>query len=249
VLIPAFLAAYSGADAKNIELTAFPKIPLPNWNITYSGLSKISFIKQYASNVNITHAYTSQYTVGGFQTQVDTSRQLNVSSDYQPYYIIRNIAITERWGPMIGVDVTLTNNLTTGIKYNKDRSLNFALGNRQLSELNADEFVYSLGYRTKKLTLPFKIQGRRWVLENDINFRVDFSIRDNVTKIRNLDVPTNAPVTGQMVYSFKPTIDYMINEKLTLSIFYDRRQTNPYTSGSFPTIITSGGFKLRYTIQ
>jgi hypothetical protein len=25
VLIPAFLAAYSGADAKNIELTAFPK--------------------------------------------------------------------------------------------------------------------------------------------------------------------------------------------------------------------------------
>lgn len=249
VLIPAFLAAYSGADAKNIELTAFPKIPLPNWNISYSGLSKIPLIKEYASNVNITHAYTSQYTVGGFQTQIDTSRQLNVSSDYQPYYIIRNIAITERWGPLIGIDVTLANNLTTGIKYNKDRSLNFALGNRQLSELNADEIVYSLGYRTKKLTLPFKIQGRRRVLENDINFRVDFSIRDNVTKIRNLDVPTNVPVTGQMVYSFKPTIDYMINEKLTLSIFYDRRQTNPYTSGSFPTIITSGGFKLRYTIQ
>jgi cell surface protein SprA len=118
-----------------------------------------------------------------------------------------------------------------------------------MNEQQGQEFSIGIGYRTQSLTLPFKIGGSRRVLENDINFRLDFTIRDNVTKIRNLDRPSNDPVNGQIIYQLRPTIDYMISEKLMLRIFYDRRQTEPYTSGSFPSVISSGGFSLRYTIQ
>jgi cell surface protein SprA len=118
-----------------------------------------------------------------------------------------------------------------------------------VSEQKGSEFVFGIGYKTNKLELPFKSRGRKLELENDINFRLDISIRENITRIRNLDRPSNDPVLGQSVISIKPTIDYMINEKLMLRIFYDRKQTNPFTSNSFPTIITSGGFSLRYTIQ
>ena len=38
VIIPAFLAAYSGKSPLNIGLTSFPAIPLPNWRINYDGL-------------------------------------------------------------------------------------------------------------------------------------------------------------------------------------------------------------------
>ena len=41
VMIPAFLAAYTGRDPSNSKLTAFPDIPLPNWRITYDGFIRI----------------------------------------------------------------------------------------------------------------------------------------------------------------------------------------------------------------
>lgn len=249
VLIPAFLAAYSGESADKASLSAFRNFPLPNWRVTYNGLTKLKFLKDYASNINIQHSYQSTYTIGGFQTVVDTTRNTTLSNDFSPDLVIRTISLVERFGPFIGIDVTLVNNLTTSFKYNQDRTLNFALGNRQVNEQKGSEFVFGIGYRTTKLTLPFKSRGRKIILENDINFRFDFTIRENVTRIRNLDRPNNDPVLGQSIISIKPTIDYMINEKLMLRIFYDRRQTNPFTSNSFPTIITSGGFSLRYTIQ
>ncbi len=249
VLIPAFLAAYRGVSTSSIGLTPFQNLPIPNWKVTYNGLSKIPAIKAFASNINIQSGYQSTYNVAGFQTVMDTTRNTTLSSDFAPSYVIRQISITERFGPLIGIDVTLVNNITTSFKYNRDRTMNLALGNRQLNEQKGTEFVFGIGYKTNKLVLPFMIGGRRKMLKNDINFRFDFTIRENQTKVRNLDRPTNDPLSGQNVLSIKPTIDYMINEKLMLRIFYDRRRTNPYTSNSFPTIITSGGFSIRYTIQ
>jgi cell surface protein SprA len=249
VLIPAFLAAYRGVSTGSIGLSPFQNFPIPNWRLTYNGLSKIEFIKQYASNVNIQSAYQSNYNVAGFQTVMDTSRNTTLTTDFAPEYVIRQISISERFGPLIGVDITLVNNITTTFKYNRDRTLNLALGNRQLNEQFGEEFVIGIGYRTNKLVLPFEIGGRKRMLNNDINFRFDFTIRENQTSVRNLDRATSEPVSGQNVLSLKPTIDYNINEKLMLRIFYDRRRTNPFTSNSFPTVITSGGFSVRYTIQ
>jgi cell surface protein SprA len=157
--------------------------------------------------------------------------------------------VSERFSPLIGIDVTLVNNMNFKVGYNKDRTLNFALGNRQLNEQMGEEITFGWGYRTNKLKIPFEFGGRKRQLDNDINFRFDFAIRENQTKVRNLDVPSNDPVLGQRVISIKPTIDYNINEKLILRIFYDRRKTVPFTSNSFPTVITSGGFSVRYTIQ
>jgi cell surface protein SprA len=249
VMIPAFLSAYSGTNANSISLSPFPKLPIPNWSVNYNGLSKLKFVKNWASNIAISHRYSSTYTVGNYLTpselNIDTAAG---QTDIAAKYIIRNVSISERFAPLIGVEVTLTNNLTTSIKYNKDRMLNLALGARQLNEQIGEEFTFGVGYRTKKLKIPLG-RTRQIILENDLNFRMDFSIRENVTKIRNLDRESNEPVLGQTIYSFRPSIEYQINEKLQLRIFYDRRQTDPLTSNQFPTVISSGGFSLRYTIQ
>ncbi len=249
VLIPAFLAAYKGVSASSVGLSAFQNLPIPNWRVTYNGLSKLELVKEFASNINIQHGYTSNYNIGGFQTVMDTARNTTLNSDFAPNLVIRQITITERFSPLLGIDVTLVNNMNFKLGYNKDRTLNFALGNRQLNEQMGEEITFGWGFKTNQLKIPFKVNGRYRQLENDINFRFDFAIRDNQTKVRNLDLPSNDPVLGQRVISIKPTIDYNINEKLVLRIFFDRRKTTPYTSNSFPTIITSGGFSVRYTIQ
>jgi cell surface protein SprA len=230
-------------------LSAFQNLPIPNWRITYGGLSKLDFVKDFASNINIQHGYISNYNIGGFQTVMDTARNTTLNTDFAPNYVIRQITITERFSPLVGIDVTLVNNMNFKVGYNKDRTLNLALGNRQLNEQMGEEITFGWGYKTNKLKIPFEIGGRIKQLDNDINFRFDFAIRNNQTKVRNIDLPSNDPVLGQRVISIKPTIDYNINEKLVLRIFYDRRKTTPYTSNSFPTIITSGGFSIRYTIQ
>ncbi len=251
VLIPAFLSAYGGDDPGGIDLTAFTKIPDANWRITYNGLSKIELIKEYASNVTLNHQYTSNYNITSFQTilPTDTNASPNFSGDYGSQYQIRQISITERWGPFIGIDITFINNIQTRFEYKRDRMLNFTLTNGQLSEQTGSEWVIGAGYRTQNLTIPFKVGGRRLVLENEINFRLDFSVRNNLTKVRYLDRESNDPVQGQVIYDLKPQIDYNFNEKLMMRIFYSYRRTDPATSNSFPTIIQTGGISLRYTIQ
>lgn len=250
VLIPAFLAAYGGQDARKIGLSAFPSIPDLNWKITYNGLSKIEVFKDYVSNVTLNHQYSSTYNVGSFQSVLTDSSNNSFTGDYNSQYVIRQISITERFGPFLGIDVAFVNNVTARIEYKRDRTLNFGLSNGQLNEQQGSEWSFSAGYRTSELTIPFiRSNGRRMVLESDINFRFEFGIRDNSTKIRNIDRPSGDQVQGQRIYTLRPTIDYNITESLMLRIFYDYRRTDPKTSTSFPSIIQSGGFSLRYTIQ
>ncbi|RYF98037.1 MAG: cell surface protein SprA, partial [Chitinophagaceae bacterium] len=66
VVISAFLAAYSGKDAGSSKMNSFPKIPLPNWSLTYNGLTRIPFIADRFSSVDIKHGYRSAYNINGY---------------------------------------------------------------------------------------------------------------------------------------------------------------------------------------
>ncbi|HZF99829.1 MAG TPA: cell surface protein SprA, partial [Chitinophagales bacterium] len=47
VLVPAFLAAYTGKDPNEVKLgNVFRKLPLPNWRIAYNGLGKLKWAKK-----------------------------------------------------------------------------------------------------------------------------------------------------------------------------------------------------------
>lgn len=250
VLIPAFLAAYSGTDATKIGLTAFPRIPDLNWRITYNGLSKMEWLKDIASQVQLSNSYTSTYTVSSFQSVLKDSGTNAYTGDYKTKYQITQISIVERWGPFIGLDMSFVNNVSLKIEYKRDRSLNFSLSNGQLTEQQGDEVTLGTGYKKTGLMLPFKsASGRYVVLDNEVNFRLDFSVKSVITNIRYLDRAAADPVSGQLIYTLRPTIDYMLSKQLMLRIFYDFRNTTPYITTSYPTIIQSGGFSLRYTIQ
>ena len=58
VLLYSFLAAYLGKPTNEVDIsTPFFNIPLPNWNVTYTGLSKIPGIKDFFQNITLSHAY------------------------------------------------------------------------------------------------------------------------------------------------------------------------------------------------
>ena len=253
VLIPAFIAAYSGQDASDVGLSPFPDFPAPNWRLTYNGLSELELIEDAVSNISLSHSYQSTYSVNNFSTELRynpnaTVNNLENGENFNPEFEIPQITINESLSPLIGIDITWENDWTTRLEFGKTRQLSFRTTNNRLTEVVSNTFTIGAGYRTQEFVVPFRIDGERVVLDNELNFRFDFRIRDNKTTIRRLDKPTPEPVSGQTSIEVKPNVNYQINDNLRLRVFFNRSINEPATTNSFPRRNTNFGFSLRYTL-
>ncbi|TWW02064.1 hypothetical protein [Chitinophaga pinensis] len=85
-------------------------------------------------------------------------------------------------------------------------------------------------------------------MQNDMNFRLDMSFRDDRTVNNRLDADLVIPTSGQKVIGISPSIDYVVNNRLNLRFFYDRRQTIPVISTAYPITNTRGGLTLRFML-
>jgi cell surface protein SprA len=95
------------------------------------------------------------------------------------------------------------------------------------------------------MILPFEIFGVK-KLKNDINIKVDVSIRDDKSSNNFLAQNVSVTTRGQKVITISPSIDYIVSDKLTLRFFYDRRQSIPYVTSSYPITTTRAGVTLRF---
>jgi cell surface protein SprA len=251
VLIPSFLAAYTGVNQSKVSLSPFPKLPLPNWNINYNGLTKIKAIGKLFSNITIQHRYQGTYTVGGFTSNLQYNPDTTpvVGKDLISKYNITNITIRESFNPLIGIDVTTKSGLTGGFKMSRTRNVTLFVPNANVTENNIKDYTFNLGYRTNGVKLPIKFNGKKAYLANDLSMQLEVSVQNNVNIVRRVDQNTNTPTGGQRVMTIRPNINYAINTNVNLQIFYDRRSSKPFASNTFPTALTTFGVKLRYTIQ
>ncbi|MBI3233343.1 MAG: cell surface protein SprA, partial [Bacteroidetes bacterium] len=253
VLVNSFIAAYSGKDVKTYKTNIFPKMPAPNWRVTWNGLTKNKKIAEYFSNISISHGYSSKYSIGAYSSSLKyDSSKVEPGRPLEPQLVMQSVTISEQFSPLIGIDIATKKNFTTKFEYKKDRTMNLLTGNAQLTEQKNSEFVFGIGYRKKGFEIPFiRLQGnRRLVLEREITFKFDFSIRDQWTTIRKFDIVNGSiPTAGSKIIKIKPEINYSVSDNMTIRIFYDRTVTKPYTSNSFPTAITQFGVTVRYTLQ
>ncbi len=254
VLIPAFIAAYTGKDATKVNLSPFPKIPMPNWRFTYTGLSKIEFFKKYLKQLTIGHAYRSTYSVGNFISNVDFLQNMgfaagfDASGNYIPENRIEIITITEQFSPLINIDMTWNNSLLSRVEIRKSRSLSLSFVNNQVTEIASNELIVGVGYRFKDVKLNLSSGGRKQQLKSDLNIKLDLSVRDNKTVLRRLDEEINQISTGNRMVSINASADYMINQRFNLRLFFDKTITNPFVSSQFPNSTTNAGVSLRFTL-
>ncbi len=259
VLRPAFLAAYSGKSANKADMRYFPSIPLPNWRVTYSGLSKIEFISRFIKKLTLSHSYRSTYSINSFRTNINyvdangyPIQTQQYSTDYIPRYDMGQITITEQFAPLIGIDMTWHNSLSTKIEYKKSRNLNLSFANNQVTEVKSNEFVVGLGYRIKSLGFSVRAMGgggRKTRMESDVNIKLDFSIRSNKTILRRIDEEINQVSAGQKIISINTSIDYMLNQNLNIRFFFDKIINNPFVSNQYKNSTTNGGISLRFSLS
>jgi cell surface protein SprA len=254
VVVPAFLAAYTGQNVAGIGLGGFPNIPIPNWQITYSGLSRIPFFIDLFESVDLRDGYRSTYTVGNYTSLLQyqetnghvSSRDAN--NDFLPFYQFSSVTIFEQFVPLFGIDVRFKNNITANLEYRQTRTLNLSLSNSQLAQQNESIVVFGFGYKTRDFTFPFGLfNGAK--LNNDLTFKVDFSLRDNKILIYQADIPGAQISSGAQNITYRPSVDYVINQRFNLSLFYDSNITKPYTSQTFNTAFTNFGINLKLLLQ
>jgi cell surface protein SprA len=255
VLIPAFIAAYTGKSVNETGTNVFPSIPLPNWRITYDGLTKIDKIKKHFKSFTLSHAYRSTYNVGSFTTNQFYKDSLgegftgrrDLNNNFRPQKEIQVVTISEQFAPFLLVDMTWASSLITKVELKRERNLSMSLTNAQLTEMRTNEIVTGVGYRFKDVVPPFA-KKFKFKVKSDLNLRADVSFRRNQTLIRKVVENLTQPTAGQNVISVKVSADYIINEKLNIRIFYDRIITTPLVSTTFPTSNTNSGISLRFTI-
>jgi cell surface protein SprA len=263
VLVPSLIAAYTGKNPDNVKLNPLKTLPLPNWRISYSGFAKTKWGKKLFTSFNINHGYSSTFSIGSYVTNLNylgTPGYYNedlfyvpqlidsLSGNYYAYYSIPQVNITEQLSPLIGVEITWKNSLITNFEFKKARTLGLSMLDYRLTETRTTEYTAALGYKLAKFKLPFKIKGKRITLNNDINLRADFSYRDDKTVNYRLDQNIAEPTRGQKSISLAATIDYIINNKLNVRLFYDFRRINPATLASYPTKSHRGGITFRFSL-
>ncbi len=254
VLVPAFLAAYTGKSAANSGLSQFPNIPIPNWNISYSGLSHIPFFSDVFDSFDIKNGYRSSYNVSGYSTLLQyaqtngavSSRDAN--NDFLPLYQFSQVTILEQFVPLIGIDARFKNSMTATLEYRQSRSLSLSVLNSQLAQQNQSAIVVGWGYHDKNFVWPFGwFSGS--TNKKDVNFKIDFSLQDTKMLIYQAFVQEAQISSGAQNITVRPSIDYLINKQFTLNLFYDSNITRPYTSQTFNTAFTNFGINLKLILQ
>ena len=250
VLLPSFLAAYSGADAGGISLGAFRNMPIPNWTVKYSGLMRYKFFKDTFKRFSLQHTYRASYTVNSFRSNFEFDQNpagVDAGGNFNNKLIISNINLVEQFNPLIRVDFEMKNSFKILAEMKKDRALSMSFDNNLLTEVKGLEYVVGVGYRFKDVIFSTKLADNpTGVVKSDINVKVDLSYRNNETIVRYLDYNNNQLAGGQDLWSATLRADYMFSKNLTAIFYYDHSFSKAVISTSFPMTNIRAGFTLRY---
>ena len=266
VLLPAFLAAYTGQDANKVKTSAFRDVPIPNWDLKYTGFMKFNWFKKRFKRFSVTHGYRSAYTINQFSTNLNLNLDpadneqpipgtpyssqpldaLDQSGNFKNERLFSNINLTEMFSPLLRLDLEMKNSVKVLAEIKKDRLLSLSFDNNLMTEVLGNEYVLGLGYRIKDLNIRSKLAGPQKRIVSDLNMKADISVRDNKTIIRYLDLENNQITSGQTIWGLKYSADYAFSKNLTGIFYFDYTFSDYAISTAFPQTTIRSGITLRY---
>ena len=250
VLLPAFMAAYTGADANSVSTGIFRSFPIPNWSVKYNGLMRYGMFKKNFKRFSLQHAYRASYTINQYRSNFDYDNDASGTDDNGNFYnkmLISNVNLVEQFSPLVRMDFELKNSLKVLTEIKKDRALSMSFDNNLLTEVKGVEYIVGLGYRFKNVVFTSRLADNpTGVIKGDINLKADLSYRNNQTIVRYLDYDNNQLAGGQNLWSLKVTADYSFSKNLTAIFYYDHSFSKAVISTSFPITNIRSGITLRY---
>ncbi|WP_196885554.1 cell surface protein SprA [Aureivirga sp. CE67] len=252
VLLPAFMAAYSGEDASKVSLNAFSKdIPFPGWKLTYRGLMNFKWFKKNFRSFTVSHGYNSIFAISSYTNNLQYSEinnQKDIAGNFYGKYLYTNVSMIEEYSPLVKVDVKMKNSFSFSGRINKDRSLTLNFDNNTLTQIRGTEYEIGIGYIVKDLKMKMRFAGKPRKLKGDLNLKATFSLRDDLTQIREIEQDNDQITGGQKIIAIKFSADYNLSKNLITSFYYDQNISKYAISTTFPRKSISAGLSVRYTI-
>ena len=283
VLIPAFLSTYTSGNSKSLSL--FPALSrmLPNWTIRYSGLSKLEWVSEYFKSVNINHGYKSMFSIGAYNSYSswleymgDLGFVKSADGSYSPssMYNISTVSINEAFSPLLGIDMTLHNNMTFKVEYKTTRVLNLSMTSVQINEALSKDWVIGMGYKISNFNLfssgssNRKVKGskgnrngqdennskskqttKRSGINHDLNTRVDVSFRNQAAITRDIASGASSASSGNSALKISLSAEYTLSRYLSMTAYYERQTNTPLLSAnSYPTTTQDFGVSLKFSL-
>ncbi|MDR0872784.1 MAG: cell surface protein SprA [Prevotellaceae bacterium] len=263
VMIPAFFAAYSGRDINKTSTNIIPSLLslLPNWTISYDGLTRLPFIQKHLKSVTLNHAYQSSYGISSYTSYanfVEIDKNMGFINDVtnesnaipSSGYDIAAVQIQENFAPFIGVDIAFKNSLTGTLKYNRSRTISLQMTSVQIAENYTNEIVIGVGYIIKDFDVLIKLKSNRIKrVKNDLTTRLDFSFKDMSMLLRTIDAnePPQAN-SGNKTLSVRFTADYVFSSKLNFRFFFNYQSNKPLITTSYPISTVDAGLSIKFLL-
>ena len=248
VLIPAFMAAYSGKKAGSIGLNPFPAIReiLPNWRVTYDGLMRIPLFKRLFKSFSLNHTYQCAYQVGSFSSYSDwvtigeglgfTKDVLTGNPIPSSPYDIASVKVDEKFAPLIGFTATFMNDMSLNLQYEMQRSLTLNSSAAQLVEASSKSFVVGGSYKIANFNHVLKIKSKQQNVNNDLTLNLNVKMSDNTSIIRKIDSNTAQATNGTRTWNINFTANYVVSKLITMGAFFDMQTNTPLVStNAYPT--------------
>ncbi|MDE7155314.1 MAG: cell surface protein SprA, partial [Muribaculaceae bacterium] len=262
ILIPAFVSAYTGIDVAKVTLNPFPKFNavIPNWSITYDGLSFIEPIRRLFKSVILNHAYQCTYSVGSYSSfpqWVEAGNNIGFipSSDgvtpipSSPYNIM-SVAISERFAPLVGLKVVMHNNLSLNAEYRDRRTLTLNTAASQVVEATQKGFSFGAGYKIVGLNLFYRHRKRQSSFSNDLTVNGDFSFQNSQALVRRIETVYTQATSGARNLTMNLAANYALSRLATIGLFIDYQINTPIVAMySFPTTTTSYGLTVNLSLM
>ncbi|MDE6556272.1 MAG: cell surface protein SprA, partial [Duncaniella sp.] len=262
VLIPAFIAAYTGSDPAKQYLSPFPSFAhaLPNWRVTYDGLIYVGNLKNLFKTFTLSHAYQCTYSVGSYGSFLNwvaaTGNNLGFTIDEltgnpipSSVYNISSVAITEKFAPLLGASVTLKNDMTISAEYRDSRTLTLNSSAGQIVEANQTALKFGLGYKIVGFNTVLKMKGSGHGISNDLTLNADFQLSETQALIRRIETAYTQATSGTRALNINVMANYVMSRRLTIGAFFDHQVNTPIVSStSYPTSSTSFGFNLNLSL-
>ncbi|MEM9529251.1 MAG: hypothetical protein AAGA31_21760, partial [Bacteroidota bacterium] len=200
-----------------------------------------------------------------------------VTLNYFPRIEIPNLTESKSFAPLFSIEAELQNGLSFNFAYQSQDNRSINIVSKLLSEQVNKEIVGGFGVVLQEIEIGF-LQGRKKkrrsnreqeeatpgrqnnrnrgnsrsggrlnVSDMDIQFNI--SLRDGKTYASRLNPRIREIVEGSRVFTFAPSVEYQVNDLLSLRAFFDYRKTTPFNPLGFPQTAASGGVVVRFQLN
>ena len=216
-------------------------IPLPTWQINYSGLSTWPFFRWIAQSLTLRHSYAANLS-----TDFRSNLRGGESEFFQlgaqtiafvlPKTAVDAARINERYQPLLGVDLSLKGSVQTSINWNKSNSYALSTTNMVVGHTHTNEVSVSASYSRQGMRLPFirkRLNNRISLavtmsrsVEHNLNLNIRRAIEAAIAEpefdpVEVLEDPYANVLTNTQRLRAQPKITYQFSNQVTADAFME----------------------------